>query len=222
MERFWLICKDEKVPKIISISIMGHAIVTMSLIVGCFFSTETLITRRPGGTWQPYVVLFGILQYIILSFGGVMVLYTKTYLHVCRTTKEFENVDVRHDMNSSGLRLRVLKTCIMMTGVIFACYGVEAALVIYSLVTPDWKPPTWLDALSATMIALDSILSPMLVMEMHSSFVLSKSIAGSILRATQISEVTRDSATNPPLRPSQVSVYRKNLASITSSLDSKG
>ncbi|ORY37967.1 hypothetical protein BCR33DRAFT_442061 [Rhizoclosmatium globosum] len=167
-----------------------------------------------------------MLQYILLSFGGIMVLYTKTYLHVCKTIEEIENMDVSHDQGSSSsqLRLRVLKTCIMMTAAIFVCYGIESVLILYSLATPAWKPPMWLDTLSTILIALDSIISPMLVMEMHSSFVISDSLVGSILRSTQVSELRRDSMANPLLRPSQVSSHRKSLAprlSITGSVDSK-
>ncbi|ORY37966.1 hypothetical protein BCR33DRAFT_721158, partial [Rhizoclosmatium globosum] len=192
MERYWLICREESVPKYVRFGIVGHAVVTNCVIVGCFFSAETYIYRRPGGAWQPYIVLFCVLQYMLLSFGGIILLYSKTYLHVCKILREVKS-STHDDGNSANLlRLRVFKNCIMMTLVFCSCYGPEAILIVYSLVTPGWKPPYWLDAFSNIVISCDSFLSPLLVMQMYSSFVVSDSIAVTLIRPTRISGSRKD------------------------------
>ncbi|ORY37969.1 hypothetical protein BCR33DRAFT_769539 [Rhizoclosmatium globosum] len=181
MERYFLICHEQSVPRQAITWIGVHAGLTMITLWVCAATAETTNFRRPGGTWQPYLTLICIMQYMALSFGGLTFLYAKTYIHVSKMVKSLKDIVHGDHTRLSTLRMRVLSNCILMTLAYSACYSTEAILTIYSMVTEGYIAPSWLDSLATAAVSCDTVFTPLLVMHLHSNVFKSSFIIGSRL-----------------------------------------
>ncbi|KAI9328714.1 hypothetical protein BDR26DRAFT_873660 [Obelidium mucronatum] len=184
MERYWLIIFEESVPV---------AYTRWNISTRNYYSSVTAEThnfRRPGGTWQTLTMLIFALQYMVIAFQGLGFLYFKTYMHVAKKCKEVQEVaDV--DDKGNELRMRVLTNCILMTMAFSTFYSTDAVVNVVCLVSPEWNPPYWLDALAQTLVACDTIATPFLVMHLHKNMTASNNLISSILTRISTSRSTR-------------------------------
>ncbi|ORY31348.1 hypothetical protein BCR33DRAFT_548939 [Rhizoclosmatium globosum] len=181
MERYFLICHEKSVPRQIVFWIGVHAGLTIIILWVCAATAETTNYRRPGGDWQRYLTLVCILQYMALAFGGLTYLYAKTYFHVYKMLKDMQDLVHGNDSEQNALRMRVLTNCILMTLAFSTCYSMEAVITVYSIVSTGFTVPDWLDSLATTVMSCDTIITPLLVMHLHSNVFKSSFIIGSIL-----------------------------------------
>ncbi|ORY37973.1 hypothetical protein BCR33DRAFT_721167 [Rhizoclosmatium globosum] len=172
LERYWLVFHEESVPFVYTAGFGIHAAATITTVIIASVTSETYNYRRPGGTWQTPTLLVLAIQYMILAFGGLAYLYGKTYLHVVETLKQANAIGLQSDgrQRSEELRMRVLNSCIMLTMAFSNCYTCDAILVLMSLILPQgWNPPKWADVLAHTLVALDMVVTPILIVRLHSS-----------------------------------------------------
>ncbi|KAJ3030859.1 UNVERIFIED_CONTAM: hypothetical protein HDU68_007502 [Siphonaria sp. JEL0065] len=166
MERYWLICKGENLGYRRVIPAAVHMIVTIIPMIWAFVSSEPKSYKLPGGSLQQNVCLGFVVQYMVVAFGGIGFLYFKCYHEVNESVRGVSHLATiaPHDLI---LKKRVITNCLLMVASFIGCYGLFPATTVYLYFVPDWEEETSLDVASLCLVAMDGIITPLIIVHLN-------------------------------------------------------
>ncbi|KAJ3066215.1 hypothetical protein HDU98_010472, partial [Podochytrium sp. JEL0797] len=83
-----------------------------------------------------------------------------------RGSKSFQATD-KSQSKDARLRKRVVKNCLLVLVSFAACYSLLPSVILYNLVFPGWRCPEGLEIVSNCLLALDGVVTPLVVLHLN-------------------------------------------------------
>ncbi|KAJ3066216.1 hypothetical protein HDU98_010473 [Podochytrium sp. JEL0797] len=145
----------------------------------------------PGAPLQSLVCLISLIHFLPVTFVTMGFLYFRTFqtvnqsistmsaIAIDRPSKSFQATD-KSQSKDALLRKRVVTNCLLVLVSFAACYSMLPSLIFYNLMFPEWTCPDGLEIVGNCLLALDGVVTPLMVLHLNRGVVDGKRKSGTV------------------------------------------
>ncbi|KAI9339002.1 hypothetical protein BDR26DRAFT_862435 [Obelidium mucronatum] len=141
-------------------------LVTVTVMIWAFVSTPPKSFKLPGDALHQNVCLGFVVQYMVVSFVGITVMYLQCFHAVHQSVQTLSGIMTLRT-EEFALRKRVITNCVLMVATFVGCYGLFPVTTVFLFFTPEWEEPVLLEVVSLCLVAMDGIVTPLIIWHLN-------------------------------------------------------